>query len=517
MKQTQAQVLMLSALGLVTASCSSAKKEVKTKPNVIVILADDLGYGDVSAYGDSVTIQTPNIDRLANDGVCFTNGHATSATSTPSRYALLTGRYPWKKDGARILAGDAPLLIDTNTYTFPDMMRKAGYRTGAIGKWHLGIGAGHPNWNETIHPNANDIGFDFSCLIAATNDRVPTVFVENGAVLNLDPNDPIEVSYKHNFGNQPTARTHPELMTKMTYSHGHNGTVINGIPRIGFMKGGKAAIWDDENMAPFFRDKVRTWIGQDSAKPFFLYYGLHEPHVPRTPNGMFVGKSGMGRRGDAILEADWVVGQLMDYLEENNLLENTIVVFTSDNGPVLDDGYNDGAVDSLGNHNPMGGFRGGKYSLFEAGTRVPFFVYWKGHTVKHTSDALVNQIDLMASISKLIGADCPTDIDSKNYLDVFMGKSDAGRSNMIMEANRRLALRDHDYVLIPPYKGPSRNGTNNELGNLPQWTLFNMKADPAQQVEIQDQKPEVTKRLKDEFLKITKGYYNPKPAAIKLK
>lgn len=333
----------------------------------------------------------------------------------------------------------------------------------------------------------------------------------------MDPNDPIEVSYKHNFDNQPTAKTNPELMTKMTYSHGHNGTVINGIPRIGFMKGGKSAIWDDENMAPFFRDKVRTWIDKDNTKPFFLYYGLHEPHVPRTPNSMFVGKSGMGPRGDAILEADWVVGQLMDYLKTKGLLENTIVVFTSDNGPVLDDGYNDDAVENLGDHDPMGGFRGGKYSLFEAGTRVPFFVYWKGHTQTHASDALVNQIDLMASISKLIGADCPTDIDSKDYMDVFMGKSDVARSNMIMEANRRLALRHQNYVLIPPYKGPTNNSTNNELGNLPKWTLFNMDADPGQEVEIQDKKPIVMKKLKAEFLNITKGYYNPTPAAIKLK
>lgn len=149
----------------------------RSKPNVIVILADDLGYGDISTYSNSPTIQTPNIDKLAKEGICFTNGHATSATSTPSRYALLTGCYPWKKKGARILPGDAPLLIDTTTYTFPKMMRKAGYRTGAIGKWHLGIGSGNPDWNTTIHPNANDIGFDFSCLIAATNDRVYLQFL----------------------------------------------------------------------------------------------------------------------------------------------------------------------------------------------------------------------------------------------------------------------------------------------------------------------------------------------------
>ena len=173
------------------------------KPNVIVILADDLGFGDVSAYG-STTISTPNIDRLANGGVCFTNGYATSATSTPSRYGLLTGQYPWKNKNAKILPGDAPLLIQESQFTLPRMMQECGYTTGAIGKWHLGMGNGNVDWNKTVKPGAREIGFDYSCLIAATNDRVPTVYVENGDVVGLDPNDPIEVSYKKNFEGEPT-------------------------------------------------------------------------------------------------------------------------------------------------------------------------------------------------------------------------------------------------------------------------------------------------------------------------
>ena len=181
---------------LISASAFSLILGAKTKeanPNIIVILADDLGYGDVSANG-STTIKTPNIDRIANQGIRFTNGYATSATSTPSRYALMTGMYPWKNKNAKILPGDAPLLISESQYTLPKMMQQAGYKTGAIGKWHLGMGAGNPNWNKTVKPGANEIGFNYSSLIAATNDRVPTVYVENGNVIGLDPNDPIEVN-----------------------------------------------------------------------------------------------------------------------------------------------------------------------------------------------------------------------------------------------------------------------------------------------------------------------------------
>ena len=184
------KIILYSTSALALLSCNQQKEE---KPNIIVILADDLGYGDVSTYG-STTIHTPQIDKLANNGIKFTNGYATSATSTPSRYALMTGMYPWKNKDAKILPGDAPLIISEQQFTLPKMMKEAGYKTGAIGKWHLGMGKGNVNWNETVVPGANEIGFDYSCLIAATNDRVPTVYVENGNVVRLEKDDPIEIS-----------------------------------------------------------------------------------------------------------------------------------------------------------------------------------------------------------------------------------------------------------------------------------------------------------------------------------
>ena len=193
------------------------------------------------------------------------------------------------------------------------------------------------------------------------------------------------------------------------------------------------------------------------------------------------------------------------------------MIFSSDNGPVLDDGYDDKAREMLNGDDPNGGFRGGKYSLYESGTRVPFFVYWKGHIKHIVSDAPVNQIDLVASLAKLVGAEIPTDLDSKDFLKTFMGKSIKGRKSMIMEANQRLAMRSGDYDLIPPYNGPKTNETGNELGNLSQFTLFNIKKDPTQKKEIQDENPEILKQLKEEFLKKTKGYYNSKQKKIKLK
>lgn len=503
--------IMLSLMSIPLVSAIQAQQ----KPNVIVILADDLGYGDVSAYG-SQTINTPNIDKLAKNGIQFNNGYATSATSTPSRYGLLTGMYPWKNANARILEGDAPLLIDTARFTFPKMMKMAGYNTAAIGKWHLGMGNGKIDWNKTISPSVNDVGFDYSCVIAATVDRVPTVYIENGKVADLDPGDPILVNYNQNFEGEPTAISNPEML-KMNWSHGHNNSIINGIPRIGFMKGGAKARWNDENMAYYFAEKVDKYLEEQGTKPFFLYYGLHEPHVPRTPHNDFVGKSGMGPRGDAILEADWCIGELLENLEKRNLLENTIIIFTSDNGPVLDDGYQDNAVEMLGNHQPMGGLRGGKYSLFDAGTHVPFVFYWKNGVHHHVSDALMTQLDIMPSIAGLLKLDIPAGLDGENICKTLSGKQDKGRKGFVIEASGRLAYMSDNWVMIPPYKGPVSNESGNELGNLPDFELFNLKQDKAQTENMSATKSKTLAKMKKAFLHITEGFYNPNVEQEKLK
>ena len=474
-------IMLLSSITLLLlASCSNNKKaQATSKPNIVVIYLDDLGYGDVSANG-ATEIQTPNIDRLANGGVRFTDGYATSATCTPSRYAILTGIYPWRNKDAAILPGTAPLIIGTEQMTVPKMLKQQNYHTAVVGKWHLGLGSGNVDWNTLVKPGPNEVGFDYSYIMAATQDRVPTVYIKDGFVDGLDPKDPISIDYKKNFEGQPTGKDNPELLT-MTWHHGHNNSIVNGIPRIGYMKGGEAAKWSDIDMADHFLDKAQEYVKSKKDSPFFLYYGLQQPHVPRTPHPRFVGASGMGPRGDVIVEADWIIGAFMNTLEEEGLLENTLIILSSDNGPVLNDGYNDDSVEKIGNHDPSGGLRGGKYSLFDAGTHVPFITYWKGKIQPNVSNAIVSQIDLLSSLAELVGSDVRTQ-DSEPLLDVLMGTSMQGRKDLVLEANKKTALRSGDWAMIPPYKGNSFNKqVQIELGVSKSYQLYNLKEDSSQQ------------------------------------
>ncbi|MGA9639244.1 MAG: arylsulfatase [Flavobacterium sp.] len=479
-----------------------AETEMKSKPNIIIIYADDLGYGDLGAYGGT-GIKTPNIDKLINGGMMFTSGYATSATCTPSRYGLLTGTYPWRNSDAKILPGTAPLLIDVKQMTIPKMLKGAGYDTGIVGKWHLGLGDGNVDWNKHISPSPNELGFDYSFIMAATQDRVPTVYIKNGDVVGLDPKDPIEVDYKNNFQGEPTAISNPEML-KMKWHHGHNNSIVNGIPRIGFMKGGKAAKWKDEDMADTFLAEAKNYIGNHAKNPFFLYYALQQPHVPRTPSPRFVGTSGLGPRGDVIVEADWCVGELIKKLESEGLLENTLIIFSSDNGPVLNDGYYDDAVEKLGNHKPSGPLRGGKYSLLDGGTRVPFFTYWKGHIKPGKSDAVVCQMDLLASLASLVGSKETNLSDSQNLMNEFLGKSKKGREALVLEANSKTLVRKGDWIMIPPYKGSPKMNTevNIEMGPDADYQLYNTKKDIGQQNNVAKANPDKLKEMKETFEKL---------------
>jgi arylsulfatase A-like enzyme len=449
-----------------------------TNPNVVIILADDLGFGDVGCYG-ATKIPTPNVDRLAKEGLRFTDAHSTSATCTPSRYALLTGQYPWRKKGTGILPGDAALIIEPGRNTLPAMLQRAGYRTGVVGKWHLGLGnPGQLDWNGDIKPGPLEIGFDYSFLMPATADRVPCVLVENHRVVGLDPKDPIKVSYDHPIGDEPTGKLHPELL-KLHPSHGHDQTIINGISRIGYMSGGHAARWVDENLADTFTTKARRFIEQNQQHNFFLYLATHDPHVPRAPNARFVGKSGCGVRGDVIVEFDWCVGEILATIDRLGLATNTLVILSSDNGPVLDDGYRDGAVENLNGHHPAGALRGGKYSGFEGGTRIPLILSWPGRIKPGVSAALVSHVDFVASFAALTGqqvsaSDSP---DSRNVLPALLGESKVGR-NQLVEQGGPFGMRDGSWKFIEPAKGPQRSvTTGTELGNLPVPQLYDLRYD----------------------------------------
>lgn len=491
-------------LGILSlASSQSTGAQVLEKPNIVIIYADDLGYGDISCYG-ATRLNTPNIDRLASQGLRFTNAHCTSATSTPSRYSLLTGEYAWRKKGTGVAPGDAAAIIQPGRTTIASVLKKAGYTTGVVGKWHLGLGPqGGPDWNGEITSGPMDLGFDYNFIIPATGDRVPCVFVENRRVVGLDPNDQITVSYTKKIGNEPTGKDNPELL-KMHPSHGHDMTIVNGISRIGYMTGGKSALWVDEDIADVITGKAVKFIEQNKNKPFFLYFSTHDIHVPRVPHPRFVGKSGMGPRGDAILEFDWSVGEIMKTIDNLKLSPNTLIIVTSDNGPVVDDGYKDQAVEKLGNHKPAGPLRGGKYSLFDGGTRVAFIIRWSGKIEPGTTNTLFSQIDLMASFASLTGQSLSNDDapDSFNYINALLGKSKTGREWLVEHAGR-LSIIKRDWKFIEPGPGVKLQvNTNTETGNDPLPQLYNLKTDLDEKNNVAPQNPGIVKELTELLQKI---------------
>ncbi len=414
-----------------------------------MIYADDVGYGDLGCYG-AKRVRTPNLDKLAQEGVRFTDAHCSSATCTPSRYALMTGEYPWRRPGTAVLPGNANLIVDPKRPTLPGMLRQAGYRTGAVGKWHLGLGKGEVDWNGQIAPGAGEVGFDESFLIPATGDRTPCVYVENGRVVGLDPNDPIRVAYNEKIGNDPTGRENPELL-KVHPSHGHDQTIVNGISRIGYMTGGKAARWVDEDMADVLTRKGVSFIERNAKKPFFLYFATHDVHVPRVPHQRFAGKSACGVRCDVAEELDWCAGELLKALEKTGAARNTLVIFSSDNGPVVDDGYKDRAVEDLNGHVPAGGWRGGKYSLYEGGTRVPFIARWPNTIKAGVSAALVSQIDLFSSFAAMTGQKLSADAapDSFDVSQALLGKDKKGREWLVEHGQSGIALRKGTLKYMP--------------------------------------------------------------------
>ncbi len=484
-------------------------KDSAKHPNIVVMYADDLGFGDVSCYG-ATALDTPNIDRLASEGVVFYHGYATAATCTPSRYSLLTGSYSWRNERAHILPGDAPLIIDPGTSTLPSVLKEAGYKTGVVGKWHLGIGEGNQNWNEPLPLTPLDIGFDYSYIMAATNDRVPCVYLDGRDVVGLDPSDPIEVEYDKNkpFPGLPTGRENPELL-KMKFHHGHDMSIVNGVSRIGYMRGGEAALWVDEDMADVFLEKAVSFVEENKDGPFFLYYAFHQPHVPRLPHPRFVGSTGLGPRGDAIAEMDWCVGEMLDALDRCGLKEDTIVVFSSDNGPVLNDGYYDEAVELCGDHRPAGPLRGGKYSMYDGGTRVPFIVSWPGNVEIGESDALVSQVDFLASFAALAGVSLDADAgpDSADVLDALLGQSDEGRAEIVLEGvQAKTVLRQGDWVFIPPHQGPPVNtNVNIETGNSSVPQLYYLADDIGQIENMASVHPDVAERMADRLREIRSG------------
>lgn len=532
-------ILLMLVGFLLISGCAETDRQKKQKPNIIVIYADDVGFGDLSSYG-SEKIQTPNIDKLADTGARFTNAYATSAMCTPSRYSLLTGRYAFRHPSAGILSAEDPLIIEPGSKTLPAVLKEAGYTTSIVGKWHLGLGnKGEPiNWNGQIKPGPLEVGFDESFILPVTNDRVPTVLVQGHRVYNLSKSDDsLKVKYpkegEHEYqeesfgkkketdpkvpqplvGNLPSGHTNPEQL-RYPADDQHSGTIVNGVSRIGYMTGGQSAWWDDEQLASDFTTRSGQFMEDNRDKPFFLYLAMHEPHVARIPNPRFKGKSGTSIRGDAILELDWAVGQIIDKLEELGIRDGTMIVFSSDNGPVFFDGYEDGAIEEHHGHDPSGRFAGGKYVAYEGGTRMPTIVSWPGHVEAGTeSDALISQVDFLASLASMVGVDIPDSLDSENVLPALLGETKEGRDHLVEQSSDGLGLRmgKWKYIASGSRSDWAYNRHNLEQSPLnvealsSQEYLFNLEKDPGETNNVADEHPAKVKEMRQLLQKIKEG------------
>jgi arylsulfatase A-like enzyme len=528
---------LLSIPLVMVNSCSTPadKKQKEEQPNIILIYTDDVGYGDLGCYG-SPYVNTPEIDRIAKEGLLFTNAYATSATCTPSRYGLLTGEYPWRRPNTRIAPGDAALIIPPGTTTLPSVLKEQGYQTAVVGKWHLGLGPeGGPDWNGEIRPGPEDLGFDYAFLLPATGDRVPCVYVENRRVVGLDPNDPIQVSFREKIGDDSTIYNpyiepdtymfydQPSLAKpgtpgartdiKMHPSFGHDKTIVNGISRIGYMTGGYSARWKDEDMADILTGKALDFISENKDKPFFLYFSTHDNHVPRVPHERFKGKSQLGVYGDVLMQLDWCVGQILDKLDELDLTRQTMVIFTSDNGPVLNDGYFDGSEDNIGKHKPAGPLRGMKYSAYEGGARVPFLVKWPVKIAPGISSAQFSQVDLLATFAALTGYPEPDTLapDSRNHIHALLGIDPAGREVIVQQnAQSTLSIVFNNWKYIEPSQRNRMNMNTRppiELGNEPEPQLYNLLEDLGEQHNLFIEFPEKAAEMENILEKIRKGIY----------
>lgn len=483
-----------------------------TPPNLVLIVADDLGYGDVGCYGGRA-IPTPRLDRMAAEGIRMERAYAPASTCTPTRFAIMTGQYPWRpqKRKTSILNGDAPLAIQPGTPTLPSVLRDAGYRTELVGKWHLGIGDGETavDFNGHVGPGPLEVGFGSAFYIPATVDRVPCVFIDDHAVAGLDPTDPLHISYSERVGGVAVGDPGAPSLNYQADKQ-HSNAIVNGISRIGYMAGGKAAHWTDEDITDLLLERARRVITTESDAPYFLMLGLHDPHVPHAPHPRFVGKSKVGIRGDSVVQLDWLVGEVLDAIDASSEADNTLVMFTSDNGPTIFDGYYDGSVAANGDHTPAGPLRGAKYLVFEGGCRVPTLVRWTGRVRPGVSDAFLTLTDLLASFATLAGvtelpADAnPDGLDLSNTL--LDAAADSARNEAILLGiGRRFAVVTDEWKLV--LKNATRNPQDIGKGANPKDTrfvddskykdqLFDLRTDLGERTNVIADHPEVAARLR---------------------
>jgi arylsulfatase A len=497
-------LVLLASLPLaLPCTRSGASEAPRGRPNIVYILADDLGYGDVKRLNPQGKIPTPNLDRLAAEGMTFTDAHSGSSVCTPTRYGILTGRYCWRsplKSG--VLLGYDPPLIEPGRLTVAALLKAHGYATACVGKWHLGMTwmtkGGTPlpsvikpgnfkeadpevDFTRTIADGPTTRGFDSFFGISASLDMAPYVFIEDDRVVA-----------------QPTARQE----------------------KAGFVRAG----WKDpefrfDRVLPRLTEKAVGYIADRAARgpghPFFLYFALNAPHTPVAPSEGFKGKSGAGDYGDFVVEVDWAVGQVLRALDEHKMAGDTLLILTSDNGPERT------AYERAQEyrHFSMDGLRGVKRDAWEGGHRVPFFARWAGRIEPgSTSDETICHTDLMATVAALLGASLPADAgeDSYNLLPALLGQA---RSGPIREATvhhtstGRFAIRRGNWVFIDAPTGDDNNNREpawlkQERGYRPHdrpGELYDLSRDLAERRNLYDEHPQEVAQLKALLEKYRRG------------
>lgn len=499
-------LLAVLVFSILAASCSGTE-EVSQTPNVILIYADDLGYGDLSCQG-ATKVQTPNIDKLAEQGRRFTDAHTVSAVCTPSRYALLTGEYPIRVDSWGPLPTLEKLLIDTTTLTVGKLFQKKGYATACLGKWHLGFGTEENDWQVPLGPGPNEVGFDYYWGIPFVNSGSPYVYVENKTVVGHVPDDPLVYlgrNYEGDLEPSPTPTFPKEASIKS--------------PNIfaGALKAHE--IYDDEKTGTYLTEKATDWISKNKDNPFFLYFATTNIHHPFTPAPRFKGTSQAGLYGDYIHELDWMVGEIVKSLEANGLTENTMIIFTSDNGAMLNLG---GRIAVEKGHKINGDLLGFKFGVWEGGHRVPFIVKWPGKVPAGTvSDELISNMDMLASFAALTGQEQDLNLADKNSINVlptFLSDEKSNREELLLapRKEKNLGLRQGKWMYIPAqgsggfggskphhhaWGGPAGakllGSKNSDIENgkikadAPPAQLYDLEADPNQTQNLYNKYPDV--------------------------
>lgn len=512
-------VIVLIGILWANAVCAdmSADEVTDQRPNVVLIFADDLGYGDLGCYG-ATKVRTPNIDRIAREGRRFTDAHSVSAVCTASRYALLTGQYPLRAtgpNGEKGVWGPSPvtsrLLVDTDKTTIADVFKNKGYDTAAFGKWHLGFGKEENKWQKPLRPGPQDLGFDYYFGMPVVNSAPPYVYVENDRIFGSDPDDPLVYLDKKD-------RSKATPLTKIPKEAAQRSpNQFNGAKKA-------HELFNDYEVGTTLARKSVQWINERNDKPFFMYLATTNIHHPFTPAKQFQGTSECGLYGDFIHELDWIVGEVMDALEAKGLNDNTLVIVTSDNGGMFNLG---GQMAFKNGHRQNGDLLGFKFGVWEGGHRIPFLARWPGKiSAGTTSDQLIGNVDMLATFAALTGQQLGPEqqADSVNVLPGLVGDPDGPIRDHLLLAPRRgshLSVRKGKWMYIPRkgsggfggtkpgqhgFSGPAAasfiGSINSDIKdgkikrNAPGAQLYDLQSDMSQQRNVIREYPNVAKGLK---------------------